>query len=155
MPACDASAAHRAPVTGGESHACQPREGDTQACSRRDKCSSLEAPELAVQSAMCETVQADPRAVRVASRVLMHSCPFTAAHCPLHKRSSAQRTRHMSKAKNTVIPSDSPPPCPTQPLSSHGPLRASLWSPADEAGPPRRPNDRAAPPAEAAMQFLA
>jgi hypothetical protein len=71
--------------------------------------------------------------------VLMHSCPFTAAHCPLHKRSSAQRTRHMSKAKNTVIPSDSPPPCPTQPLSSRGPLRASLWSPADEAGPTKAP----------------
>ncbi|KAH8642846.1 hypothetical protein IG631_00309 [Alternaria alternata] len=69
--ACD-SAAHRAAVTWGESDACQHREGDTQACSRRDKCSSLEAPERQVQRATCKTVQADPRAVCVASRLSLH-----------------------------------------------------------------------------------
>ena len=52
-----------AAVTLGESASCQHGEGDTQAMARRSKCSSLEAPELAVQRAMRNKEQADPRGV--------------------------------------------------------------------------------------------
>ena len=114
--ACD-SAAHRAAVTWGESDACQHREGDTQACSRRDKCSSLEAPERQVQRATCKTVQADPRAVCV----WRLDCRSTVAiHCSLHTRSSARSERtHVKGNSGPARPSHSLPP---QPLPERGPL---------------------------------
>lgn len=119
--ACD-SAAHRAAVTWGESDACQRREGDTQACSRRDKCSSLEAPEGAMQRAMCTMVQADPRAVCVARSLPGHSCPFTAAL-------AARSTRARQLAERTLVQGAIRAPrlirCLPQPLSSRGPLIAA------------------------------
>ncbi|OAG16314.1 hypothetical protein CC77DRAFT_1078442 [Alternaria alternata] len=103
--ACD-SAAHRAAVTWGESDACQHREGDTQACSRRDKCRELRARRCKRTRALC---------------VWRLDCRSTVAiHCSLHTRSSARSERtHVKGNSGPARPSHSLPP---QPLPERGPL---------------------------------
>jgi hypothetical protein len=81
------SAAHRAAVTGRQSDGRQQPERDTQACSRRNKCTILEPPELAVQKSLCKRT----RAPCVALSTRVHPpYPFTARST--RARQPAERT---------------------------------------------------------------